>query len=135
MTFYAEILSGILTIFHKEEMDKWVSSQKDGKFEITFKKPSSKRSVEQNKLWWMYVTILADEKGYTKEEMHEICKMKFLKREKVDEQTGETFEYLKSTTKLTKLEFAELINQLQIWAAQSLGIVLPEPSDQFKIKV
>jgi hypothetical protein len=78
----------------------------------------------------MYVTIMSNELGYTKDEMHEILKYKFLKKEKVNENTGEIFEYIGSTAKLTKGEFVDLIEDLVRWSSESLGIILPMPGEQ-----
>jgi hypothetical protein len=100
---------------------------------ITVDKHSGKRSHRQNALWWVYVTILASEIGYNKNEMHEILKMKFLKKEKVDEKTGEVFEYLGSTTSLNKTEFGEMINSLVQWAAETFNVVMPLPNTQLEI--
>lgn len=106
----------------------------DGKaVHITIDKHSGKRSHRQNALWWVYVTILANEIGYNKNEMHEILKMKFLKKQKVDEKTGECFEYLKSTTELNKTEFGEMINSLVQWAAETFNVVMPLPETQLEI--
>lgn len=91
-----------------------------------------KRSNQQNRYWWQLMTILEKEHpgAMRKEEWHEVCKYKFLKRERVDESTGEILEYLKSTTDLNKKEFNELIEQLQIWASMTFGINLPDPEQQ-----
>ena len=52
------------------------------------------RTNSQNKLWWKYMQIIGDHLGYTKEECHDICKLKFLKRERYED--GIRVEYLKS---------------------------------------
>jgi hypothetical protein len=68
-------------------------------FDVIVKAKSKNRSTQQNRYYWMLVTIIANELGYSREEMHSIIGYKFLKREKVDEKTGEVFEYIESTTK------------------------------------
>ena len=90
----------------------------------------SKRSNQMNRLLWAYHTILSHHLGYSKEEIHEIVKMKFLKREIINEKTGEVLEYLKSTAELTKSEFAELIEQYRQWSSQIFDCYLPEPLEQ-----
>ena len=96
----------------------------DGK-DIVFTLSENKdyRTNSQNKLWWKYMDILGMELGYTKNEMHDICKLKFLKRERVED--GIKVEYLKSTAQLTKKEFRELIDLVIIWAAQTFSVNLP----------
>jgi len=103
------------------------------RIQITIERLKVKRSDRQNRLWWAYMNLLSNELGYDKDEMHEICKFKFLKREKVCEITGEIFEYLGSTAKLTKIEFAEVTSQLIRWSAETFKIILPQPGEQWEI--
>lgn len=106
---------------------------KGKRVEIQVKKLSSKRTSRQNRLWWLYMTILANEVGYTKDEMHDICKFKFLKREKIDEKSGEVFEYIANSSSLTKSEFSDLTTDLIRWASQTFSVILPLPDEQIEI--
>ena len=81
------------------------------------------RTNSQNKLWWKYMQIMGNELGYDKDEMHDICKLKFLKRERYED--GIRVEYLKSTAQLTKKEFKKLVDEVIIWAAKTFSINLP----------
>ena len=81
------------------------------------------RSNNQNKLWWKYMEIMGTELGYTKNEMHEISKVKFLQRARIED--GREIIYLKSTTQLTKKEFKKLVDDVIIWAAKTFSINLP----------
>jgi len=81
------------------------------------------RTNSQNKLWWKYMQILSTDLGFTKDEMHDLCKIKFLKRERFED--GIKVEYLKSTAQLTKKEFKKLVDDVIIWAAQTFSINLP----------
>ena len=45
--------------------------------EITFERKFSKRSLQQNKWWWVCMNLLSEHFGYTRNEMHEICKFMF----------------------------------------------------------
>lgn len=129
---YGNIKDGKLTIRSRRTFDEELKSLEGREVVITVERYSAKRSTAQNALWWVYMGILSKELGYTKEQCHDIAKFKFLKRELVDEKSGEIHEYLKSTTKLTKLEFSELVDNLIIWAAE-LNIVLPPPNTQLQI--
>lgn len=102
-------------------------------FDVTIQKKSKHRSTQQNRWWWSCVTVLSNHLGYSKDQMHEICKYKFLKREFVDEKTGEVFEYLKSTTELTTTEFSVLIESLIQWSAEKFNCVLPYPNEQITL--
>ena len=81
------------------------------------------RTNSQNKLWWKYMEIMGGELGYTKNEFHDIAKLKFLQRERIED--GRKIKYLKSTTSLTKKEFKELVDAVIIWAASTFSINLP----------
>ena len=81
------------------------------------------RTNSQNKLWWKYMQIMGSDLGYSKDEMHDICKLKFLKRERYED--GIKVVYLKSTAQLTKKEFKKLVDDVIIWAAQTFSINLP----------
>lgn len=89
--------------------------------EITIKE--NKRTNKQNKLWWSWMKIISNELGYTKDEIHDILKYKFLLREEIID--GETKQYVKSTSTLTKKEFNELTTKVFYWSNETLGINLP----------
>ena len=77
--------------------------------EIRIRERSNNRSKEQNSLYWKWIDILSKEIGFTKDEMHELIKYKFLK----------------STTTLTTKEFTLLMNDLLYWSSDTLNINLP----------
>ena len=90
---------------------------------FTLTKNNDYRTNSQNKLWWKYMDILSKDLGHSKNELHDICKLKFLKRERYED--GKKIEYLKSTAELTKKEFKELIENVIVWAAKTFSIHLP----------
>tara|TARA_R110002051_G_scaffold114905_2_gene187832 strand:- start:110 stop:493 length:384 start_codon:yes stop_codon:yes gene_type:complete len=92
--------------------------------EIRIRVRSNNRSKEQNSLYWKWVDILSNEIGYTKEEMHELIKYKFLRRNVVDDKGVESV-VIKSTTTLTTKEFTMLMNDLLYWSNDTLNINLP----------
>lgn len=140
ITFYSEIKSGILTIFHKYQMEKWVKSQKDGKFEITFKKPTSKRSLAQNNYIHLLFGIFSDhmieatgDPQYTTERMKSMAAGKFLMVDEANPMTGEySGQRVRSTTELSKIEMAEYFEKIIHWAAETFWIELPFPSENLK---
>lgn len=104
-------------------------------FDVIVRSKSKNRSTQQNRYYWMLVTIIANELGYSREEMHSIIGYKFLKREKVDEKTGEVFEYIESTTKLSTTEFIVFTDSLIQWSAETLSIILPLPNEQTELNL
>ena len=79
---------------------------------ITEKK--TKRSTDQNSRYWKLLTDFGRYLGYEAEEMHELCRYKFL-REYV-EIDGMELAKLKSTTKLTTQEFTDYMDAIDRWA-------------------
>ncbi len=98
-----------------------ISDDTIAEIEITLLEDS--RSNKQNKLWWTWAKIIGDTLGYSKNEIHDILKAKFLTREYI--QDGKTKKYIKSTATLSKSEFNKLTNDVFFWANDTLNINLP----------
>ena len=99
--------------------------------ELTIDKVKSTRSNQQNKYYWSgVVSILSTELGYSKDEIHDLLKYKFLKRTVIIGDSEETI--MKSTTELTKSEFMDFIADIQLWAAE-LNINIPDPGTQIDL--
>lgn len=134
LTYYTSINdSGEMQRNTAAQIKEEIKHFRGKRVEISIQKLKSKRSDRQNRLYWLYVNIISKELGYTKEELHEIIKMKFLKREKVHEATGEVFPYLGSAAILNKLEFADFVTDLIRWSAECFNIVLPLPGEEFEM--
>lgn len=99
-------------------------------WEIVIREYKPNRKIQQNALYWKWLTVIASETGNDKDVMHEYFAVKFLGCEMV-ECFGETREKRKSTADLKVKEFAEYLNQIEAFAVQELGIVLPHPDDLY----
>ena len=91
------------------------------------------RSNPQNKSYWkLCVEPLAEFlEGYTRPEVHELLKYKFLSETRyVRNRAGrmEEVKVTKSTRDLTTSEFNEFMEQIRVWASQ-LGCWLSEPNE------
>lgn len=135
LTYFSNVKDGNLQDNVRKKIASELSQFNGKRVEVTIKPLKSTRSLQQNRLWWLYMGILSKDIGYTKDEMHAICKMKFLKREKVVEETSEILPYLKSTTELSRGEFADMVNELIRWSAETFNIVLPLPESQLDINL
>lgn len=133
LTYYSVVKDGRLQRNVSQKIANELREFEGKRVEIRIQKLKSKRSDQQNRYWWAIVTILSNELGYTKDELHEILKFKFLKRSKVDEKTGEIFEYLGSTATLNKTEFADMTSELIRWSAETFSIALPIPGEQMDL--
>jgi len=95
----------------------------DTPYEIIIRPYKNNRSNDQNALYWKWLEIIGKELGYTRDEMHELCRYKFLGMHS-KEIAGVKIEYLPSTTKLKVGEMSEYLESISRWTAE-LGIRLP----------
>jgi len=95
-----------------------------GKFIRLILEPrKTKRSNNQNRYYWgVVVAMLAEEIGYTRDQMHDALRLKFLRVEA-------DLEYTRSTTELSTKEFEAYLDDVRIWAATDLGTVIPLPNE------
>lgn len=65
--------------------------------------------------------------------VHEYLKSKFLKKESVNEETGEVLVLPVSTTELTTTEMMVYIDDITQWASEYLGIAITPPEKQSEL--
>ena len=124
MYFTGKIIKGKIVWDNKTKLVDYIQGIEDGtNLSIEITETPDKRTNKQNKLWWSWMKIISNELGYTKNEVHEILKYKFLLREEIIE--GETNQYIKSTATLTKQEFNKLTQDVFFWSNDTLNINLP----------
>ena len=94
-----------------------------------------KRSINQNALYWMWLTCIEQETGNEKEDLHEAFKQKWLGTESILI-LGSVVKKTCSSVGLDTLLFKQYLDKIQVFAASELGIKLPDPEDlkfeQFK---
>ena len=100
----------VLKIINKDKFDKFLESL-EGEIEIVVSEVHS-RTHWQNNYYWNAVRIIAEELGYTDNEMHATIKNHF---------------EVESTKTLSTKEFASFIERLVRWSAIELNIVIPDP--------
>jgi len=108
----------------------FLSQHKGEKFTIHIKKD---RTNQQNAFFWVLMTILGEEIGMTKEQAHDVMCYKFLQEEEVNEKTGECFTRIKGTRELSKFDMMKFIDQIIIYCADELHIILPSPGEVMKL--
>jgi len=100
--------------------------------DVIIRKPSRNRTLSQNNyLWGVCYKIIGDELGYDVEEIHEIMKQRFLKRQKDITFKGKniTLEKTLSTTKLSTAQFNQYVDKVKMFASSELGIYIPDPNE------
>ncbi len=109
----------------------------DGTYRITIA-PYKKRTLKQNDYYWGSMLPLVLEglrnNGYsevkTVEDAHEVLKHLFLKRNVVQEGTGEVIATIGgSTAGLSTVEFAAFIEEVIKWGFEYLGVTIPGPGE------
>lgn len=105
------------------------STLKNGTYTITIKKASEKRTIDQNKLMWMWLACIERETCTPKEDIYMYYCKKFLQK---TIQVGERLERIYNTSShLNTEQMSEFLTKIKVDAKTELGIDLPEPKDQF----
>ena len=122
-----------------------LSPDKEWKVVISENKPD--RSAAQNRLYWVYVTIIGQTLGYSKEEMHEAFKLRHLVpimlrddehfnalwervMQAADDGVIKSFVALLSTRNLSLTQFAEYLRDIELFAI-SMSVTLPAKDDDW----
>lgn len=120
----------------------------DVPMEVIIREHKKDRSAAQSRLYWLWLTLIANELGYIKEELHEEYKRKYLigifirddedfakmittiKGLSNDEWLRKQVVALVSTTRANVQQFTEYLQAIEM-AAADMGIVLPHPDDYY----
>lgn len=120
----------IRTSRDREAVASYINKLPEGKhYDVAITLKRDKRSLSQNRYYWACITCISDETGSPKEQIHDTFRDMFLPKVEVPDITGEVIQKAISTTNLNTKQFAEYMNQIFVFAAQELGIVLPTPED------
>jgi len=127
------IRDGRLFLHNRKAFNSAVSGLREGtQVELAVTRLYATRSIKQNRWYWgVAVALLSEHTGYGPEEMHDILKAKFLpKHLAVTNGNGrivDSFVIGGSTRELNTVEFKEYTERVQQWAADDLGVVIPDP--------
>lgn len=112
-----------------------------GRYRVVIEKIYNKRSTPQNAyLWGVIYPILIrgfQDMGWrdikTDEQAHSFCKERFLKVDIFNENTGDKWQIINSTTKLTTIEFNEYIEDIKEFGTEFLNIkCFPGPNEEMQ---
>ena len=131
MIFYGKCID--LT-FKPDNQRAWLdflekNDKKNVVVEIELEK--SKRSLDQNAFYWLYIGVIEKETGNLAYDLHELFKRKFLPPipKKI---LGVEFKLPASTTELSKADFGDYLDKISAFTE----IPIPEPiKKEFDIKV
>lgn len=105
--------------------NRLVSQKKD--IEVKERRRSDKRTLDQNALFHLWVSVIADDLGYTDKEAckRDVKRTILGQKEDVNRLTGEVIQVDYRTSEMTVSELAAFMDKLKAWAATDLGIYLP----------
>lgn len=117
-----------MTEHHRAMMDRFLGAYKGPTVMLKLSKPQSVRSLNANAFYWgVVISEIAQHTGHSAEEIHLAVKDLFLPRKFLKLGTREV-EVRKTTTDLSPTEFSAYVEQVRAWAAQELGLTIPEPA-------
>lgn len=114
----------------RERVISYIGRLPDKPYDINVAVHHVKRSTSQNALYWLWLDIVADETGNSRDELHDVFRAKFLPVAE-HEVLGVVVRELPTTTKLSTDQFTTYLNQIEVFCNTELGIVLPHPEDRF----
>ncbi|HYG84559.1 MAG TPA: hypothetical protein VD907_06825 [Verrucomicrobiae bacterium] len=126
--------NGTLRIINRRLFDECIHSFNGKPVTITLERKKKKRSSPQNRFFHGPVLDILQagliDAGFnearSKDWVKDLIKYKFLKYETISEH-GEPIEAIKHTSELTTSEFMDFVADVTQWAAEFLGIEIPDP--------
>jgi hypothetical protein len=113
----------------RKAVKSYIDKLPDGKtFTVEVSARKETRSLNQNRLYWLWLTCIEQETGNDREILHHEFGMMFLPK-KTGTMNGKTIELPVSTSTMNSDQFKQYLNKVQIFASAELGIVLPDPND------
>lgn len=109
----------------KDYIDKLSESKH---YDVSIVLHRQKRSLDQNRLLFLWINCIASETGNDKDALHTFFKRKFLTPS--SRTVFGTQVYLDpTTTSLDTRQFTDYLEHIRAFAASEIGITLPDPED------
>jgi hypothetical protein len=119
----------ILNKYDKEKVKGYIDKLPEDKiYEIEISLKRKKRSIPQNRLYWLWITCISHETGNDKDFLHEYFSEKYLPKKSEIIFNHEIIKPV-STTSLDAKQFTDYLDKIQIFASSEQGIILPNPGD------
>lgn len=127
MIYYVNNINSTYDVI--EAIKELFTASVDKRYKIEIKELKKRRSLPQNKLYWLYLTCIEQETGQDKNDLHDYFKKKWIKPE-VKEVFGEQIVKDRTTTKLDTSLFKQYVDKIIVFANTELNITLPDPNDR-----
>jgi hypothetical protein len=99
----------------------------NGDYTITISRQRKHRSIQQNRLMWLWFACVESETGTPAQDVHDFFCLLFLRRSATI--LGESEEIVGGTSTLNSKEMSDFMDKVQAYAASEWGMILPLPSD------
>lgn len=111
------------------DLDFLFSTLRNGRYIISVKRASERRTIAQNDLMWSWFSCIEEETGTAKNDVYMYYCKKFLCKVI---SVGERMEKICQTSSmLNTAQMADFLKKIQADAATELGITLPIPEDRY----
>lgn len=140
-SYIGQIVDGRLKLSapRRKQMDTDIAKMKEGRLVEVEIRPLPRRSDQQNRYYWSVVVAeimsALQQLGHevNLELTHEFLKSKFNARPLCNADGELIGEIAETTTRMNKLEFMGYMERVKIWAAEYLGLNIPDPNTQREI--
>lgn len=138
-TTTAYVKDGTILIRNRMQLQAECIASGLSEFEVVLKKKKKNRSYEQNRYYWGVVVAMIRDRfrelgnDVNSEETHDYLKQEFNYKEFVNEKTSEVIRIPVSTADMTTSQFMDYLAKIQIFSADILGVVIPDPNEQVEI--
>jgi len=140
-TFHGHVEGEKLHLYNKGAFREILPAFEGKEISLIIQLRKTARSNSQNRYYWGAVVPLiqhglkeAGYRGVSKDATHKLLKSLFLKDELINEETGEIMTFEGSTANLSSKQFNEFTDAVAQWAAEQLGINIPEPNEQMSFE-
>lgn len=129
MKFYGSTKQGRTIITNRDQLLEHLKSI-EGDFVLKVTATKDIRTLKMNDLYWFWLSLLSEESGYSKRQIHNYFKNELLCIE--DEVKGEKIMDCRSTSDLTIKEFSEYLLNVGRIASESFSFYLPYQDQPLK---
>ncbi|MDR1097833.1 MAG: recombination protein NinB [Tannerella sp.] len=113
----------------KTKVNNYINRLPDGKrYTVEVKLKRENRSIDQNRLYWLWISCISEETGNDRDTLHELFKQMYLGSEERIALNCQVA-IRRSTSRLDTKEFTDYLNRIQQFVNTELGIILPNPED------
>jgi hypothetical protein len=115
----------------KESIKAYIDSLPENhRHDVNIVRYRKKRSLPQNRLYWLWLACISFETGNDKNDLHDEFRKRYLPiKETIVLEIRK--KKLTSTTELNSKQFTQYLDKIQIFASAELGIKLPDPTDLY----